>query len=141
MYMSKSLEQSVAAYDDKSLRSAVRICNSLEQNGFTIKDIESYFNEIREEDEKGRKAQEAELERQRKMWEDVAPLCPDCGEILPPPRKLCGKEKDSNKNGWSCQWYCGKGWKEDIPSGICGWEKYTYQNAQEEMNKLMERRT
>lgn len=128
----KTLEQALAVFDPKTLRSTVSVCNALKRHGYKIEDLEDHFNKIKEEEEKGKAEWEAEIERQEKMWEDAAPLCPTCGLFLNPPKHICKKKGPENTFGYTCLWYC--------ENGDCVYEKYTFENAGEEMKRLMEKK-
>jgi len=97
-----------------------------------MEELSTFINkqdqELRRENEKG----EEEAMRRKREWEAVAPLCPDCGFPLIPPRLIRRRKGPGNIHGWTCHWFCS--------SETCLYEKYTHEDAREEMKKIMERR-
>ena len=138
------IEKAVEVFSGTKLRESVTIYNHLRLHGLTMGDLAQYIELGAKTEREHRKKIEAEDKRReekaRKEWSEIAPACPECGAPLAPPNTLCGKGHPSNKKGWSCKWYCITGWDEDEPSGICGWEKYTHENAADEIKKLKERK-
>ena len=128
----KTLEQALAAFDPKTLRSAVSVCNALKLHGYEIEDLEDYFKEVRKAEELSQEEWKIEVERQMKEWQDVAPLCPTCGGFLNPPRHICKRKGPENLFGYTCLWHC--------ENGDCIYERYTFEDAGEELEKLMKKK-
>ncbi len=95
-----------------------------------MEDLNEHLEKTRRE---LKERQEETVKQSREWWESIAPLCPECGKYLNPPKHICKKKGPENIFGYTCLWHC--------ENGDCIYEKYTYQNAQEEMKKLIERRT
>lgn len=131
MYLMKSLDQALAVFDEKALRNTVSVWKCLTRHGFAMLDLVLYFEREEKRNKESVIEHEEMLERGRKTWEAVAPLCPTCGGPLNPPHHICEKKGTGNKKGWTCLWWCSK---DD-----CMYSKYTHENASEEYNKLMER--
>ncbi len=118
-------------FDPKTLRSAVSVYNNLKRHGHRIEDLEDYFKKVRKAEELSQEEWKVEAEKQIREWQAIAPLCPTCGGFLNPPKHICKKKGKENTKGWTCLWYC--------TNGDCTYEHYTYENAGEEMKKLMEK--
>lgn len=118
------------------LEEAVTIYQHLLKHGYTMDHLSKYLVEFRKEQEKLREEFQKEREKRRKEWvkewEAIAPKCPNCGLYLNPPKHICKKKGPENVKGYTCLWFC--------TNGDCTYEKYTYDNANEEMKQLMERR-
>lgn len=130
--MKKTLEQTVAAFDEKAIRSAISVYSCLKRHGYEISDLEKWNRSLQNEQVRYEELRKKEVERRRKEWESIAPLCPKCGKYLSPPKHVCKKKGPENLKGWTCLWYC--------ENGDCVYERYTYEEAREEMNKLIEGR-
>ncbi|KKL81046.1 hypothetical protein LCGC14_1998710, partial [marine sediment metagenome] len=72
-----------------------------------------------------------QTEKVKKEWSAIALPCPNCKAPLFL-KHICKKKGPENIHGYTCLWYCEK--------GDCVYEKYTYENATEEIKKLKERR-
>ncbi len=126
----KTLEQVISVFDPKDIRSATSIYNCLSRNGFTVLDLSLYLGKEKEKNRLAVVEWEQRVMETEERWKKAAPLCPDCVGSLNPPRHICKKKGPENIKGWTCLWYC--------TNGDCTYEKYTYENAGEEMKKLME---
>jgi len=126
------IETVLQAFSLPRLEETVTIYNHLLRHGQGMDDLVCYLDErkrkIKDEQEKDKRLSE-EI---RKKWEANAPLCPSCGGPVNPPKHICKKQGPENVKGWTCLWYC--------VSGDCTFEKYTYEDAAEELKKIMERR-
>ncbi len=126
------MEEILQAFRWARLDEAVGIYNLLLTHNLTMNDLELYLKEgnkrIREEKAKHK----VRMEERRKLWEDIAPFCPECGGFLNRPKFICKKKGPANREGWTCLWYC--------ENGDCIYEKYTYEDAGEEMKRLTEGR-
>jgi len=117
------------------LEEAVGIYKHLLGYGYSMADLEQYLVSFREKEQKGIEIERKKLERMRKewlrAWEIIAPLCPICGGFLNQPRHICKKKGLENVLGYTCLWHC--------ENGDCIYEHYTYEDAGEELKKLMEK--
>ncbi|HEC62292.1 MAG TPA: hypothetical protein ENI27_08570 [bacterium] len=131
----KSLKESIAVFDPKDLRVAVSIYKCLARNGFKSSDLVEHFDEAKRKEEILQKISAADtkkrLEEGRKAWEAIASPCPNCGAPLFL-KHICKKKGPENVKGYTCLWHC--------EHGDCTYEKYTYENAGEEVKKLMKGR-
>ncbi|KKN24920.1 hypothetical protein LCGC14_0890100 [marine sediment metagenome] len=127
----RTLESVVEVFGDKSLRTYLKIYSYLTRHGLKTSDLIDHYDRIEEQTEVDVGKGKIELEEMRKAWEAVVPLCPSCGGYLNPPRHICKKKGPENVKGYTCLWHCEK--------GDCIYEKYTYENAGEEMKRLMEK--
>ncbi len=134
----KTLEQAIAAFDEKTLSSAICVYDTLVGYGYTMEMLKARNKGIAKEQErlvlKGKKVVEDErrkAEEQWKEWTKIAPTCPDCGSPLNPPRHISKRKGPENIYGWTCHWFCSN---ED-----CLYEKYTYEDARREFAHLMDK--
>ncbi len=128
------MEKVLQVFSGTSLREAVTIYNHLKLHDLTMDDLTQYVIEIAREERGHRKAAEETVKRieeeGRREWSKIAPSCPKCEASLFL-KRICKKKGPENINGWTCLWYC--------ENGDCTYEKYTHENAGEEMEKLKER--
>lgn len=139
--LEERIEKVTAGFGLGLIQDVVTLIDLLTQHDINIKDLRDYVELKKERGQEEREKERVETfnrqEREQKLWGVVAPKCPDCGDVLVRPKRLCGKKISTNIEGWSCLWYCIRGWNEDKPSGICGWERYTHENAKEITGNLM----
>lgn len=124
------------------VQDAVTLLDLASHHSITVEELRKYVYFKKDQSVRELEREESESlgrqKRENKLWESVAPKCPDCGDILVRPKKLCGKNIPTNQRGYSCHWFCIKGWDKDEPDDICGWEKYTKEKAVEVTRDLME---
>ena len=131
----KTLEESIAVFDPKDLRVAVSVYKCLTRNGFEMAALVDHLEKIKESNKALQRAgvidQERRVKEAKKAWEAIALPCPNCKAPLLL-KHICKKKGPENLKGWTCLWYC--------ENGDCTYEKYTCENAAEEVKKLMEGR-
>jgi len=126
----KTLEETIAVFDLKSLRATVSVYKCLLRNGYTITDLVEYFDKLITQTVENRAKFEEEVRKGREQWAAVAPPCPKCSAPLFL-KRICKKQGPENIHGWTCLWYC--------EHGDCIYERYTYENATDEIKKIKER--
>ncbi len=127
----KTLEESLAVFDPKDLRIAVSVYKCLTRNGFKSSDLVEHFDVVKRKEESLQKISAADVKKGLEDWKAIALPCPNCGAPLFL-KHICKKKGPENLKGWTCLWYC--------ENGDCTYEKYTYENAAEEVKKLMKGR-
>ncbi len=124
------MEKILQAFRWARLQEAVGIYYHLLDHGFSMEDLALYLKEGNNKLETMRAEDKGRAEEARKRWCEVAPTCPKCKGCLSL-KHICKKKGPGNREGWTCLWFC--------ESGNCIYEKYTYEDAGEEMKRLMER--
>lgn len=126
----------IQAFSLTQLHSAMTLYLHLKANGFTIEDLADYIKGVEgkriENRAKFIEKVQREVLKKIKEWKAVAPICPKCKGHLNRPKHICKKKGPENIKGYTCLWYC--------ENGNCIYENYTYENAEEEINKLMKGR-
>lgn len=126
------------------IQDTITVIDFISHHNITISELREYVYFRKDQSAREVEREEAEFlsrqARENKLWESVAPQCPECGDILVRPAKLCGKSVATNQEGYSCHWFCARGWEKDEPDNLCGWERYTHENAAEVTRGLMEGR-
>lgn len=131
------IEQKLSVFNLARLQEFLSISKHLKKCKIGEEELKDYFAYILVKSEKQIQKNRDEIKKEVETWGRVAPKCPDCGDVLPRPERLCGKNIPTNQRGHSCHWYCDRGWDEDEPSDICGWERYTKENAVEITRDLL----
>lgn len=121
----KTLEQAIAAYDEKVILGSMNLYRSLTLSGYTIQDLEDRNKarvveqqRLQIEGDKLMKEQRLQAEKDKAAYERIAPRCPDCGLSLML-RSINTPQGKGNKYGYKSLLYCSE----------CLYEKYSRKPA------------
>ena len=129
----KTLEQAIAAYNEKVILESVNLYRSLTLSGYTIQDLEDRNKaraveqqRLQIEGDKLMKERQLQAEKDKAAYELIAPKCPDCGLPLML-RGINTPQGKGNKYGYQSLLYC-----QD-----CLYEKYSIETADYQYKQMI----